>query len=186
MDEEVKGKQEAAKGVAEATDAAKAKDADPVKAAQAEQAVVAWEALIDKMAEKANAAEAVDESQQGRALIDQLSKASAPEEAQRVKEAFDRLSVSDQNDELHLALNLLPDEQFPSLYGILFDRRENTDVIEDIFNDALNRSDELKIPLLKQLMADKSHPMSKEAERILDASGEIGTPAGETNDGQIP
>lgn len=100
---------------------------------------------------------------------------SAPTEERivRVKEAFDRLDKADQMAGMRLALNLLPDEQFPCLYGILFDKSENAEILDAIFSDALNRPEEIKLPAMKILAMDKQHPMFFESARILDATGEL-------------
>lgn len=118
-----------------------------------EKAVEAWESLVDQLVEQKDA--------------------SPQEQATRVKEAFDKLDKEDQMDGIHRSLNLLPDEQFPSLYGILFDKAENAEVLDAIFSDALNRPEELKNPLMKELIKDKTHPCFFEAARILDVIGEL-------------
>ena len=132
-----------------------ARDADTA----AEKAVEAWETLIDQMAE--------------------MTDAPTRERRASVKEAFDKLGKADQMDAIQTALNLLPDEQFTSLYGILFDKQENPEVLDEIFNDALNRPEEIKVPLMKELAKDKTHPMFFESARILDATGELDKTDGE-------
>ena len=117
-------------------------------AAAREQAVAAWEALVDQV----------------------IGQKEAPtvEQAKRVKEVFDKLDKEDQMDGVHRALNLFPDEQFPALYAILYDKKEDPEVLDAIFSDALNRPDELKNPLMKELRKDREHPMFFESARILD------------------
>ncbi len=100
-------------------------------------------------------------------VIDQKN-VSTTEQAKSVKDAFDRLDKADQSDCIHEALNLFPDERFPALYGILFDKSEDPDVLDAIFSDALNRPEEIKMPLLKTLRKDREHPMFFESARILD------------------
>ncbi len=117
-----------------------------------EQAVAAWEALVDRLAEQTDVA--------------------AADQAPRVKEAFDRLDKQDQMDAIRRSLNLLPDEQFPALYDILFDKTEDPEVLDAIFSDALNRPEEIKNPLMKELVKDKTHPCFFESARILDVIGE--------------
>jgi hypothetical protein len=119
----------------------------------AEKAVEAWEGLIDKLSE--------------------LTDTPTAEQMVSVKEAFDSLNKNDQEDAIKTALNLLPDEQFIALYGILLDKVVNEDILDAIFSDALNRSDEIKIPLMKELVKDKTHPMYFESVRILDVTGEL-------------
>jgi len=120
-----------------------------------EKAVEAWETLVDQLAEQKDA--------------------SPQEQAARVKEAFDKLDKEDQMDGIHRSLNLLPDEQFPALYAILYDKTEDAEVLDAIFSDALNRPEELKNPLMKELVKDKEHPCFFESARILDVIGELDT-----------
>ncbi len=117
------------------------------------KAVEDWEGLVDKLTEQKGAP--------------------TQESVAEVKEAFDKLDKRDQNDAIHRALNLLPDEQFPSLYGILFDKSENAEILDAIFSDALNRDEDIKVPLMKTLVVDKEHPMFFESARILDVTGEL-------------
>ena len=132
----------------------------------AEKAVEAWETLVDQMAE--------------------MTDAPTRERRASVKEAFDKLGKADQMEAIQTALNLLPDEQFTSLYGILFDKQENPEVLDEIFNDALNRPEEIKVPLMKELAKDKTHPMFFESARILDATGELDKMAGEGEKPEAP
>lgn len=130
-----------------------AASADSQKERAAEKAVAAWEALVDQLAEQTDAP--------------------TQERMESVKQAFDALDKGDQMDAIHTALNLVPDEQFASLYGIFFDKKESEDVLDAIFSDALNRPDELKNPLMKVLAKDREHPCFFEAARILDVIGEL-------------
>lgn len=119
----------------------------------AEQAAKTWDAMVRQLAE--------------------TNSAPTEERIVQVKEAFDCLGKADQMDGMRLALNLLPDEQFPCLYGILFDKSENAEILDAIFSDALNRPEEIKLPAMKILAMDKQHPMFFESARILDATGEL-------------
>jgi hypothetical protein len=116
-----------------------------------EHSASAWEALIARVIEQPDVP--------------------AADQSRRVKAAFDRLAPSDRMDAIHRALNLLPDAQFPALYGILMDKAESPEVLDAIFNDALNRPEELKNPLMKELRRDREHPLFFESARILDAIG---------------
>ena len=140
--------------------------AGPTAAAAAEErteartkAVEAWESFIDEVAER-------------------TAKPTA-EQALQFKEAFHRLDKADQMDGIQTALNLLPDEQFSLMYPILFDKTENADVLDEIFSDGLNRDEDIKVPMMKELYKDKEHPMFVEAARILDATGELDEMNGE-------
>ncbi len=139
------GKPSAASAAVAAVDAPAAA---PEARTAAEKAVEAWEALVDQLAEQADPP--------------------TPERQTRVKEAFDRLAKEDQTGGIQTALNLLPDEQFPVLYGILFDKGESEEVLDAIFSDALNRPEEIKMPLMRELRKDREHPMFFESARILD------------------
>jgi len=113
--------------------------------------------------------------------VDQITERETPPEAgqmEQFKNEFMRLHADDQVDAIQNALNLLPDEQFVSLFAILFDKTQNPDVLDEIFNDALNRPEEIKVPMMKALLRDKGHPLHDEAARILDATGE-----GDADDG---
>jgi len=113
-----------------------------------EKAVVAWESLVDQ--------------------VIQQKDVPAADQAKHVKEAFDKLDKAYQMDGIHRSLNLFPDEQFPALYAILYDKTENPEVLDAIFSDALNRPEEIKNPLMKDLRKDREHPMFFESARILD------------------
>ena len=126
---------------------------DEGKRTPREKAVETWEALVDQLAKQKDVSPA--------------------EQAPRVKEAFDQLDKADQMDGIQRSLNLLPDEQFPVLYAILYDKKENPEVLDAIFSDALNRPEELKNPLMKELVKDKEHPCFFESARILDVIGEL-------------
>jgi hypothetical protein len=135
-------------------------DADSLQAAQSEAAtaeairkVEAWEAMIDKVAE--------------------LTTKPTVERATQIRDMFMGLNKADQMNAITTALHLLPDEQFPLLYILLFDKTQEFELLDEIFSDALNRPEEIKVPLMKLLMQDKEHPLSSEAERILDATGEL-------------
>jgi hypothetical protein len=135
-------------------------DADGLQAAQSEAAtaeairkVEAWEAMIDEVAE--------------------LATKPTVERATQIRDMFMGLNKADQMNAITTALHLLPDEQFPLLYTLLFDKTQEFELLDEIFSDALNRPEEIKVPLMKLLMQDKEHPLSNEAGRILDATGAL-------------
>ena len=115
--------------------------------------IEAWEDFVDKVAE--------------------FEGAPTRERALQLRREFDKLDKADQLDGIQTSLNLLPDEQFPLLYPILFDKTVDPDVLDAIFSDGLNHDEEIKIPMMKEIYKDKTHPMYEEAERILDATGEL-------------
>lgn len=80
---------------------------------------------------------------------------------------------------LHRALNLVSDDHVLLLAGILFDKTVDKDHIELVFNDVLNRDEEVKKLILPRIYKDKAHPCWADAAWILDATGE--TPNKENN-----
>jgi hypothetical protein len=90
-----------------------------------------------------------------------------------VKAAFDRLAPEDQLDGIRMALQLVTDEQFPLLYGILFDMAQPPAVLDAIFSEGLNRPEDVKGSMLRVLLAEKRHPMYFESARILDVMGQL-------------
>lgn len=132
----------------------------------AAKAVEDWEKLVDKLVETQDAPN--------------------KERMAEVKEAFDKLNKKDQGEAVTRALNLLQDEQFPSLYGILFDKTENVEILDAIFSDALNRPEDIKVPLMKGLVTDKTHPMFFESARILDVTGELAKMSDKDEDSDEP
>jgi hypothetical protein len=113
-----------------------------------EQAIERWDALVSQ-------------------LVEQKEQPTL-EQTRQVKEAFDKLDSADRKDSILHTLNLLPDDQFPVLYAILFDKNEPPDVLDAILSDALNRPEEIKNPLMQELRKDREHPLYFEAARILD------------------
>jgi len=123
------------------------------------KAVEAWEGFVDVVAERP-----------GKPTADQ---------ALAFKQEFAKLDKADQLDGIQTALNLLPDDQFPLLYPILFDKTVDPDILDEIFSDGLNHEDDIKVPMMKEIYKDKTHPMYVEAARILDATGELDEESGE-------
>jgi len=74
---------------------------------------------------------------------------------------------------LHRALNLIPDENVMLLAGILMDKSQSTELVELVFNDVLNRDEEVKKPILRQIFQDKTHPCWADVAWILDVTGEL-------------
>lgn len=134
-------------GAAPGTDTALEKDEDEDETPR-EKAVARWEKLVDEIMD--------------------LTEAPSLKVAEDFKKNFAALDAEDQEDSIDYALNLLPDEQFPALYLILFDKRQNPDILDAIFSDALNRDESIKNPIMIELRKDKEHPMFFESARILD------------------
>jgi hypothetical protein len=66
------------------------------------------------------------------------------------------------------AVNLCEDEQFGMLAEIYYNAATPQEVSETIFNDALNRPDEIKLPLLAKTLRNPGHPLAGEAKEILE------------------
>ena len=87
-------------------------------------------------------------------------------------EAFGVLPEESREDGIRRALNLVPDENALLLAGVLMDKSQPKEIIELVFNDVLNRSEEVKLPMLRQILKDRSHPCWADAAWIFDATGE--------------
>lgn len=74
---------------------------------------------------------------------------------------------------LHRALNLVPDENVMLLAGILMDKTEDKSLVELVYNDILNRDENVKKPILQQIFKDRSHPCWVDTAWILDVTGEM-------------
>jgi len=74
---------------------------------------------------------------------------------------------------LHRACNLIPDENVMLLAGILMDKTQGKDLIELVFNDVLNRDEDIKKPIMLQVFKDRTHPCWADVAWILDVTGAI-------------
>lgn len=83
------------------------------------------------------------------------------------KAAFDKLSDDEKLENIPHAQNLFTDASIEYLTAILFDTKEPEDVLSSIYYDLLNRPEELKMPIIRKLAADKTHPLSGEAFDLL-------------------
>ena len=129
--------------------------------------------------ERAEAERAAAESARDKAaadwetIIDRLYNA-GPEYVPTAKEVkdfkaiFDRLDVEQKLEHIPAAQNLLSDAAFGCLETILMDVAEPEDVLSSVYHDMLNRAEELKMPLLRKIAADKRHPMATEAAELLE------------------
>lgn len=78
-----------------------------------------------------------------------------------------------QDECVHRALNLIPDENVMLLAGILMDKSMDKEIVETVFNDILNRDEDVKLPIMREIFKDKTHPCWADVAWILDATGEI-------------
>ena len=86
-------------------------------------------------------------------------------------ERFRKVPAARKEECLQRALNLVPDENVMLLAGILMDKEQDKELIELVFNDVLNRDEEVKTPILKQIFKDKEHPCWADTAWILDVTG---------------
>ena len=82
--------------------------------------------------------------------------------------AIPGLPVEAQEQYIAHALNLCEDSDFSRAEEIYLRPGTPASVSEAIFNDSLNRPDEVKLPLMAKTMANPSHPMAGESRGILE------------------
>lgn len=82
--------------------------------------------------------------------------------------AIPGLPVEAQEQHIAHALNLCEDSDFSRAEEIYLRPSTPPSVSEAIFNDALNRPDEVKLPLMAKTMANPNHPMAGESRGILE------------------
>ncbi|MGN0833332.1 MAG: hypothetical protein ACI4RD_06750 [Kiritimatiellia bacterium] len=87
--------------------------------------------------------------------------------------AFRQVPKERQDECVHRALNLIPDENVMLLAGILMDKAMDREIVEAVFNDVLNRGEEVKRPILQQIFKDKTHSCWEDTAWILDVTGEL-------------
>lgn len=77
---------------------------------------------------------------------------------------------------LQRALNLIPDENVMLLAGVLMDKSQDKELLEQVYNDILNRDEDVKKPVLQEIFKDKEHPCWADTAWILDVTGETPEP----------
>ena len=87
--------------------------------------------------------------------------------------SFSKIPKSRQDECIHRALNLIPDENVMLLAGILMDKTMDKEIVETVYNDILNRDEDVKKPILQQIFKDKTHPCWADTAWILDVTGEL-------------
>ena len=87
--------------------------------------------------------------------------------------SFRKIPKARQDECIHRALNLIPDENVMLLAGILMDKSMDKEIVETVHNDILNRDEDVKKPILQQIFKDKSHPCWADTAWILDVTGEL-------------
>ena len=86
---------------------------------------------------------------------------------------FRKVPKARKDECLHRALNLVPDENVMLLAGILMDKSQEKGLIETVYNDVLNRDEDVKQPILQQIFKDREHPCWADTAWILDVTGEL-------------
>ena len=125
-----------------------------------EKLVDAFDALTDKWQEPAADKVTMDEVKKFRERLAKVPKSRKEECVQR-------------------ALNLVPDENGMLLAGILFDKSQDREILELVYNDILNRDEDVKKPILREVFKDKEHPCWADTAWILDVTGELPNKKGE-------
>ena len=87
--------------------------------------------------------------------------------------AFKSVPKARKDECLHRALNLVSDDHVLLLAGILFDKSIDKEYLELVFNDVLNRDEEVKKLILPKIFKDKEHPCWADTAWILDVTGEL-------------
>ena len=86
---------------------------------------------------------------------------------------FRQVPKTRQDECIHRALNLIPDENVMLLAGVLMDKSMDKEIVETVYNDVLNRDEDVKKPILQQIFKDKSHPCWADTAWILDVTDEL-------------
>ena len=89
------------------------------------------------------------------------------------RDMFRKVPKSRKEECAQRALNLIPDDNVMLLAGILFDKEQDKEILDLVFNDILNRDEDVKKPILKELFKDKEHPNWPDTAWILDVTGEM-------------
>ena len=89
------------------------------------------------------------------------------------RESFRKVPKARKDECVHRALNLIPDDNVMLLAGILFDKEQDKEILDLVYNDILNRDEDVKKPILKELFKDREHPNWADTAWILDVTGEL-------------
>ena len=87
--------------------------------------------------------------------------------------SFRKIPKARQDECIHRALNLIPDENVMLLAGVLMDKTMDREIVETVYNDILNRDEDVKKPILQEIFKDKTHPCWADTAWILDVTGEL-------------
>lgn len=95
------------------------------------------------------------------------------EEVQRFVERFRKVPKARKSECLQRALNLVPDENVMLLAGVLMDKTQDKEYLEMVYNDVLNRDEDVKQPILQQIFKDREHPCWTDTAWVLDVTGRL-------------
>ena len=95
------------------------------------------------------------------------------EDVRQFAEQFRKVPKDRKDECVHRALNLIPDENVMLLAGILMDKTLDKEILETVYNDVLNRDEDVKKPILQQIFKDREHPCWADTAWILDVTGEL-------------
>ena len=95
------------------------------------------------------------------------------EDVRQFAEQFRKVPKDRKDECVHRALNLIPDENVMLLAGILMDKTQDKEILETVYNDILNRDEDVKKPILQQIFKDREHPCWADTAWILDVTGEL-------------
>lgn len=87
---------------------------------------------------------------------------------------FGKLPEARRDEFLAHALNLITDDKLELLLGILMDKTQPKDVLSAVFNDILDRDDEIKLLVLSEIAKDRDHPCWVDAMWVLDVMSKQG------------
>ena len=117
------------------------------------------------------------------ALTDQWQEPAADkvtmDEVKKFRERLAKVPKSRKEECVQRALNLVPDENVMLLAGILFDKSQDREILELVYNDILNRDEDVKKPILREVFKDREHPCWADTAWILDVTGELPNKKGE-------
>lgn len=86
---------------------------------------------------------------------------------------FKKVPAKRRDECLHRALNLVPDANVMVLVGMLMDKTLDEATVKTVFNDMLNRDEDVKEPILKQIFQDRTHKCWADVAWILDVTGKL-------------
>ena len=133
----------------------------------AEKAVKNWENVIAEFYEETEEDDADETDEDSKPKPDKPPRVTLDDQL-RVRDAFRGMDEENRTEEVHHAMNLLPDESVSVMYGVLFDKTQPEEIMDVIFSDILNRDEDIKNPMMREIVKDETHPMYTVSAHILD------------------